>query len=347
MKKEPGSRRTPHATDGEIPVSSSRRSTTTTAVQPRHAPHLAFTLAFTLLSNPAQLTAQELEPAKTTAEELPAITEIGTKITSPISDGTPAPPVPKPIPLEFEVLTSKTRTLHVVETPEMAGLPAPEGNIRLTIQLVKQPELPEPPLPALPVDSPEVRERFAELVKNHRQTELAFVSATVYNHNRTYFRCYPNGAAKKEICGWSNLDFNYFTGFASFQVTDSKNEIHEYALMMGIGNEDTKQRAEFLAEHDREYRPPEIPELPDLTASGPAYVITDGDTSDVETTRFIEGIHSLYHVEGARMKAAYEARVKAYEERKEFLLANPPKPKDVTIRYWKPETMKNAGEVVK
>ena len=35
------------------------------------------------------------------------------------------------------------------------------------------------------------------------------------------------------------------------------------------------------------------------------------------------------------MEAAYHARVKARAERKAYLLANPPKPNDVTISFWK------------
>lgn len=312
-----------------------RRSTTTTAVQPRHAPHLALALTFTLLSASARLTAEELETTGSNSENS-AVTEPETRITSLINDGTPSPPPAVPEPLDLEVLTSRTRTVHVVEAPEMHGLPAPEGDITITVQLVKDPGLPEPPppLPALPPDDPAVQARLAELTKSYRATQLAFVSATVYDHNRTYFRCYPNGAAKKEIRGWSNLDFNHFSGFATFQTKGSDGEIRQYGLMMGIGNEDTQQRAAFFAKHDREYPVPEIPAMEDFSAAGPAFIITEGDPADKEAMELVEGMHKLYQTEGQRMEDAYHARIKAYEERKAFLLANPPKPKDVTLRFW-------------
>lgn len=254
-----------------------------------------------------------------------------------ITDGTPSPPPPKPEPIEFEVLRSHTKQVHVVESPEMPGLPAPEGTINVTVQLVKDPGLPDPPppLPALPPDDPAVLARMEELREEYQETQLVFVSATVYDHSRTYLRCYPSGGGgRKEICGWSNLNFNHFSGFATYQVKGADGELREYGLLMGIGNEDTQQRAEWLAKHDREYVAPEIPSLPELATAGPAFLISEGDTTDREAVELIEGMHSLYRTEGARMEEAYHARVKAYEERKAFLLANPPKPKDVVIRVW-------------
>jgi hypothetical protein len=323
-------------TDGYFPVQFSPRSTKNTAVQPRHAPHLALALAFTLLPKPARLIAQEAETTGFYSENS-TVTEPETRISGSISDGTPSPSAPKPASIKFDVLSSKTRRVHVVEAPEMPGLPAPQGDIKLTVQLVKNPGLPEPPppLPPLPPTDPAVQARFAELAKSYRETQLAFVSATVYDHKRTYFRCYPSGGAKREICGWSNLDFNHFTGFANFQVKGTDGEIRRYGLMMGIGNEDTKQRAEFLASHDREYNQPEIPPLADMASGGPAFKITEGDTTDKEAMELVQGMHSLYQVEGKRMEEAYHARLKTYEERKAYLLAHPPKPKDVTIRCWK------------
>ena len=46
------------------------------------------------------------------------------------------------------------------------------------------------------------------------------------------------------------------------------------------------------------------------------------------------GMHDLYRTEGPRMVAAYDARMKAEEERRAYLIAHPPKPKDVTVYFW-------------
>jgi len=270
-------------------------------------------------------------------------------IPGPISDGTPSLPPPEPEPIPFQVETSVTKRVHVVESPEMPGLPAPEGDINITVQLVKDPGLPDPPapMPPAPPDDPAVLARMAELVEKYRETQLVFVSATVYDHSRTFLRCYPSGNGhREEISAWSNLDFNHFSGFATFEVKGTDGETRQYGLLMALGNEEierTRLREQRLAEHDIEFEPVEIPQLPDLATSGPAFVVTEGDTTDRESMELIEGMHTLYKAEGPRMEEAYHARIKAYEDRKAYLLANPPKPKDVTIQFWSRENPSPAG----
>lgn len=48
----------------------------------------------------------------------------------------------------------------------------------------------------------------------------------------------------------------------------------------------------------------------------------------------LEQIHDLYRKEGKQMEAATLAREKARADRKAYLLANPPVPDDVAIRFW-------------
>jgi hypothetical protein len=93
------------------------------------------------------------------------------EIPVPIADGTPSQPAPQPEPVDFMVLTSRTRRMDVTEAPEMPDLPPIKGAINVTVQMVKDPGLPDPPpppLPALPPDDPAVIARMAELRKNYR-----------------------------------------------------------------------------------------------------------------------------------------------------------------------------------
>jgi hypothetical protein len=55
---------------------------------------------------------------------------------------------------------------------------------------------------------------------------------------------------------------------------------------------------------------------------------------DPGTLTCIEDLHALYRDEGTRMAEACAARKLAREARKAHLLANPPKPKDVTVHFW-------------
>ena len=128
-----------------------------------------------------------------------------------------------------------------------------------------------------------------------------------------------------------------------YQVKGDDGELRDYALLMGIGDVDTQRTSEHLAKNGKKYHAPEAPVLPDLATGGPAFILTDGNTTDKESMALFQGMHDLYRVEGLQMEAAYHARIKAHAERKAYLLANPPVPKDVTIQVWKRKSPSPAG----
>lgn len=254
------------------------------------------------------------------------------EIPLPITAGTPSPPISKPEPIDFKVLSSRTTRMDVTEAPEMHDLPPITGTINVTVQVVEDPKLTDPPpaLPALPPHDPAVVARLAELREKYRGTELVFLSATVYNHNRTFLRIYPNGRLVDSVTAWSNLDFNHFSGFSTYRVRDAEDgALYDLGLLMGIGSTDTQRWAELAKEKGFEYKAPEIPKMPDLSEGGPSFVVVEGDAKSPAMDT-LEQIHDLYRKEGVRMEEAYHARIKAYAERKAYLLANPPTPKDVT-----------------
>ena len=243
--------------------------------------------------------------------------EIATKwdveIPVPITDGTPSAPIPKPEPLDLKILSSRTTRMDVTEAPEMHDLPPITGTINVTVQVVEDPHLPDPPppLPTLPPDDPAVLARLAELREKYRGTELVFLSATVYDHNRTFLRIYPNGKVGDEVTAWSNLDFNHFSGFSTYRVKDAEDgTLYDCGLLMGIGGIDTRRWREMAEARGIEYKGPkipeipEIPEMPDFAEGGPAFVVVDGD-AESPAMDTLEQIHDLYRKEGARMEEAY------------------------------------------
>lgn len=127
-------------------------------------------------------------------------------------------------------------------SPLMPGTPRVEGMIRVTMNMAADPELPEPPapLPALPPDDPQVIAAMEEFRENYKGTELLFVSATVHDHSRTLLTVYPNGRLEGTVKAVSNLDFNHFSGFSTFRVTDKDNSYQDYGMLMGVGNVDTE-----------------------------------------------------------------------------------------------------------
>jgi len=270
-----------------------------------------------------------------------AVEEWDAEIPGRISDGTRPEPPPKPEPIEFSVLSSRTTRMTVTEAPEMHDLPPITGTINVTVQLVEDPNLPDPPppLPALPPDDPAVLARLAELAANYRGLDLVFLSATVHDHSRTLLRIYPNGRYDQKVEAWSNIDFNHFSGFSTYRVRDGiDGTVYDYGLLMGIGNSKTRRWAELSAEKGVESEASEIPNLPDLAEGGPAFAVVAGE-KDSPAMATLEQLHDLYRKEGARMEAAYHAREQARAERKAHLLANPPVPEDVTVQFWKRESL--------
>jgi hypothetical protein len=177
--------------------------------------------------------------------------------------------------------------------------------------------------------------RIKELAAKHRNTRLLFLSASVYDRKSTLLTIYPDGKLADSITAWSNLDFNHFGGFSTYRVKDAVDgSLHDFGLLMGIGNMDTHRRAELAATKGLDYKGPDIPKLPDISDIGPSFIVVSGDPESPAMDT-LEQIHDLYRVEGVRMEQAYRAREMARAERKAYLLANPPKPQDVTIQFWK------------
>ena len=266
-----------------------------------------------------------------------AATKWDVEIPGPISDRTRAAPIPAPKPIDFMVKSSHSSRLEVTKAPEMPGLPPTTGTISVNVQLVDDPQLPDPPppLPALPSDDPAVVARLAELSEQYAGTQLVFLSAEVHDHNRTFLTIYPNGKHAGAVTAWSNLDFNHFSGFSTFRVKDGIDGTpHDIALLMGIGNTDKQRLGRLAKRSGRDHDVPKIPEIPDLAAGGPSFIVVEGDAGSPAMDT-MEQIHDLYRKEGSRMEAAHRARQQDRAKRKAYMLANPPKPKDVTIQFWK------------
>ena len=269
--------------------------------------------------------------------------EVATKwdveIPAPIADGIPSPPLSKPKPINFKVLGSRTTRMDVTKAPEMHDLPPITGTINVTVQLVKDPGLtdPPPPLPTLPPGDPAVIARLAKLSEKYRGTELVFLSATVYDHKRTFLQIYPNGRLDGSVTAWSNLNFNHFGDFSTYQVKDAEDgTLYDFGLLMGISSMETRRWNEIAEAREVKNKGPELPKIPimsDLADGSPAFIVVEGDANSPAMDT-LEQIHDLYRKEGAKMEKAYHVREKARAERKAHLLANPPKPDDVKIQFW-------------
>lgn len=259
-----------------------------------------------------------------------AATEVGitgeARLLGEVADGTPTPPAPPPELPDFRIddttvrqLPDRKVTIHRVEDPDLPPLPPPpEPMSEEELQAWRS--------------SPECQAFVAKAQEHYRKTRWAFVSATVYDHERTQLQWWIPGdrgtnLAPRSFEAWSNIDFLHLCGFHSFEY-----EGIEYRLLMLVCGIDTVKWRQFLAERDRELQLPESPELP---ADRLAYIVTEGDAGDAEGVAIMDGLHALYAKEKDRLIAAYESREQARIEREAYLKANPPKPKDLILRYWR------------
>jgi hypothetical protein len=223
--------------------------------------------------------------------------------------------------------------------------------VKVTVQMVADPGLPDPPppLPALSPDDPAVLARMEELRETYRPADLVFISASVHLDSpdaksaRTLLRIYPNGRADEEVVAWSNVNFLHLTGQGGYRVNHDDGSHQDIGLLMGISPMYAQTLRRMAAKAGREYEKPEIPALPDLAAACPAFVAVDGYT-DSPAMDELEQLHDLFRKSGDTLRDQYLAREKAREERKAQLLANPPKPDDVTIRVWRRARAENSQE---
>lgn len=221
------------------------------------------------------------------------------EIPGPITAGTPSVPAPKPEPIDLKVLSNRTTRMDVKKAAEMADLPPITGTINVTVQIVEDPNVPDPPppLPALPPDDPAVVARLSDLKEKYRGTQLVFLSATVYDHKRTLLLIYPNGRVDESVAAWSNLDSNHFSGFSTYRVKDAEDgTFFDFGLLMGIGGIDTRRWKEMAEARGIEYKRPKIPEIPNLpnfANAGPSFVVVEGDSKSPAMTLWSKSTTSI------------------------------------------------------
>lgn len=241
-----------------------------------------------------------------------AVQDAPVTIVGELSDGTPPPQAPKPIP---KLPPVKIRETKVVQLPDR----------QVTIHRIADPGLPDP-RPKLPErrefsaeeieafrNSPQVQQGLNEAAKT---THLS-ISATVVDGRATLLRWWHDGA---EYQAWSNSDWMILTGFAECQKGDKR-----FVTILMAG-----QMSSANLPADSPYRIPD-----DLPAEPGTYRITQGDLANTEAYEGITALHELYRSDYARLKQAYDLRELRRKNREAALRANPPQPEDVVLHFWK------------
>jgi len=242
-------------------------------------------------------------------------------ILGDLPDGTPPPPQP-PQPV-FSVPSKNilTTTTHQ------------QGGRSITIRRIKPIALPPPPEPAPVLAESALQEDPSEIGEPHPTWDLMFMGASVFRTKDSQPRTLVSYSLgnKGEVTFWSSADFGLLSGFGEFAAASGQT----YSLIMCWGYEDIEgSMADFQASHDRPYEAPLMPRFPDGKAT---FSIIGDPPADPEILVPIQALHDIYNNEFARLKAAYEGRERAQLQREAELKANPPRPKNITLNYWRTE----------
>ena len=240
-------------------------------------------------------------------------------ILGDLPDGTPPPPQPQQPVFRVPVKDILATTTHQ------------QGGRSITIRRIKPIALPLPPEP--PPVLATLPEDPAELGVPRPKWDFLFLGATVYRSKdsppRTLVSFWPSGRGEP-VRLWSSADFGLLSGFADFAAADG----HRFSLLMMWGYEDIDRMADLHASHNLLYEAPVIPDFPDGKA---IFTLVGNPPDDPEILVPIQALHDIYNNEFARLKAAYDGRERARLQREAELKANPPRPKNITLNYWRTE----------
>jgi hypothetical protein len=256
------------------------------------------------------------------AQDKPTGDSTTARILGEIPDGTPPPPEP-PKP-EF-IIPAK----DILKTTTHQ-----QGGRTITVRKINPIALPEPPKAvALPDTSqPAIQESIAEITAKYPDQELLFIGATVFHAKdstiRSLVQISPMGGGES-VSFWSSADFALLSGFASFIGSEG----YAHSLIMSWGAEEIDSIAGFIEKQGTEYGIEKAPELP---AGKAAFAIISEKPTEA-TLASIQSLHDLYNNEYDRLKTAYQGRERARLQHEAELIANPPKPKDIVLNYWRTE----------
>lgn len=172
------------------------------------------------------------------------------------------------------------------------------------------------------VISPEL----AREIEMRKQTVNFSVSVTVIDHQVSFLRWKHED---QQYEAWSNIDFNHLLGFGEFRVGEKI-----YSPWFGVEN------VNYSANEIRDW----LGSPPIFANAAYSYVVTKGNANNLEAVEGIEALHKLYRHKSLELKSAYEARERVRKERAAYLEANPPKPQNVEVQFWKRERTEQSAE---
>lgn len=173
----------------------------------------------------------------------------------------------------------------------------------------------------------ELTQEQQEQLEQHVGAELVHISATVYYEgDKPYskIRLHLDG---EKVEAWSSMNFMEMAGMGHFMARGI-----EYYTLVGHGEETTMSASEAGCPVHRDK----------LNKKKARFLVEGKRDVESEALEAMRGLHAIYNKEKETLQTAYKVRVANQEKARIWHEANPPKPKDVTIRIWKRDSNTNA-----
>ena len=249
------------------------------------------------------------------------------RIIGDIPDGTP--PLPEPPKPEFvvsarDVLDKKTYQ---------------QGGRSITFQRIAPIDLPPPPTAVAVEENQIPLERgTTEASDENSVEEFVMAGATVFHPKDSpplsLVHVWPHGGGQAVVF-WSSADFGLLSGISSFIGSDGKPR----SLMLMWSTAETESLSDLKSGLGADSSL-----IPELAAGKATFAITSDHKTPAATLLTIQSLHDIYNTDYIRLKIAYEGREQANLEREAELKANPPRPKNITLNFWRTETPATDGK---
>lgn len=197
----------------------------------------------------------------------------------------------------------------------------------------------EASIPPADVSQRPSAEELAEILRQEAKRDvLMFLSCTVYDRRIAEVRWTRDDG---QYVLWSGVDFNHLRDMLYFESGDTC-----YTLFMGIGNESINDVRRWNSEVDadfelRNYEPdlrfpvPPTQFIGEIASRSVYRLVSFPQTGiDPEAKAALDSLHQYYETNRSRLTREYEDSEAENAARAEWLRANPPRPKNMTINFF-------------
>jgi hypothetical protein len=244
------------------------------------------------------------------------------RIIGEIPDGTiPTPEPPKP---GFVIADRNVLSKKIYQ----------DSGRTITFQRIAPIVLPPPPDP--PAASEHIQDVLLERQPDADGEEASaggfvMAGATVFRPKDSpplsLVQVWPQGSGQAVVF-WSSADFGLLSGISSFIGSDGKTR----SLMLMWSASEPASLVDLKTELG-----PQNPQIPDFSDGKATFSITSDRQAPAATLLTIQSLHDIYNSDYKRLKTAYEGREQARLEREAELKANPPRPQNITLNFWRTE----------